>query len=171
MPLSFLTRILSSPLSSLAAGTRDQLYWDVFAIPIIIFCRQETYFSVYLKLRNTWLSLWATLWEQDLTLFALYNLWHFWSSLLGLAQSRENEFVEEKENRKMWIYQGTAVTRRSKSCSSLFCLKQILLLRTHLLIFLNFYQFCPVGVDILYPEVFRCHHWGLHSLVKYFLKC
>lgn len=140
MPLSFLRLVFSSPLPSLVAEIRDQLYCDVFAVVIILLCRPESCVFVYLKLRNTWLPCQPFLWGQDSTLFTLYNLWHFYSSLLGLAQSREN--VEEKE--KKWIYQCAAVIWWStKSSSSLFCWKQILFLRTHLLsIFTNSALWC-----------------------------
>ena len=68
-----LTPILLSPLPSSAAGTRDKLYWDAFAIPITLFYRQKSCFSMHLKLRNTWLPFWVSLWTQGLTLFACYN--------------------------------------------------------------------------------------------------
>lgn len=47
-----------SPLPSLAAEIRDELHWDVFANVIILHGRPER-FSVYFKLRNTWLPLWV----------------------------------------------------------------------------------------------------------------
>lgn len=124
--------VVSSPLPSLAAEIRDLFYWEVFVIVIILLCRPEV-FSVYLKLRSTWLVLGASLWAQDSTLFVLYNLWHFYSSPLGLAQSRENESVEENLKSKMWMYLCAAVIQwGAKPCTRLFCVKQTLLLRTHL---------------------------------------
>lgn len=123
-----LTRLLLSPPFT---GSRNQ-----GSVLLRGFCdchhfRTEV-FSVCLKLRSAWLVLGGSLWAQDSTLFALCNLWHLYSSLLGLAQSRESESVEGTLKSKMWIYpRAAAIPWGAKSCTRLFCVKQTLLLRTH----------------------------------------
>lgn len=97
------------------------------------FTRWARVFFCVFKTEEYTITTLGPLWAQDSTQFALYNLWHFYGSPFKLAQSRENESVEEKEKRGTWVYPCAAVTQwGAKSWGSLFCLNQTLLLRTHL---------------------------------------
>lgn len=94
----------------------------------------------YLKLRNTWFPLRASLWAQDLTLFALYNFWHICGLLWGLTQSRGNESIEETQERKR---ESTNVPQLlgegQPSRRTLFCLTQDFIFHEPLLLLFFFF--------------------------------